>query len=84
MPEEFMGSFSAKDKGNIFCASRFRITLVTLAMDALSFPVLMQSTSLLSKRKFNASSMELSEISSAFLNIKPFCQPWPTCVANLS
>jgi hypothetical protein len=81
MPEEFMGDFNSKDKGNIFCASRFRAPLVTLALDALSFPMLIKLTAL-SVSNFNSSAVKSDTLAASFLNIKPFCQPWPTCIKD--
>lgn len=36
--DKYMGGFLAKDKGNIFCASRIRAPLIALAYDILTFP----------------------------------------------
>ena len=43
MLDKFMGSFRAKDKGNIFCVSRVKAPMVALAYDILSFPLLIES-----------------------------------------
>lgn len=40
MKEKYMGGFSAKDKGNIFCVHRERAGLSALAYDVLSFPMM--------------------------------------------
>eukprot|EP01038_Epipyxis_sp_PR26KG_P004489 gene4489-6345_t len=42
MPTAFMGSFSQKDKGNIFCVHRTRAPLAAMSFDILSFPKLIE------------------------------------------
>ena len=42
MKEKYMGSFRAKDKGNVFCVSREKATMVALAYDLLSFPAIIE------------------------------------------
>jgi len=68
------------DKGNVFCASRVRAPLVTLALDALSFPIMIQQSI-----NFTTSSspMTADEFHKAFVNVKPFCQPFPSCILNI-
>ncbi len=68
MLERYMGGFRAKDKGNIFCASRIRAPAVALAFDLLSFPFLL------------AAAGPDAAFSDAYVNVKPFCTPWPACV----
>jgi hypothetical protein len=41
--ERYMGPFRAKDKGNIFCVSRKRAPMATLAYDILSFPAMIET-----------------------------------------
>lgn len=42
MKDQYMGNFKAKDKGNIFCVSRTRAPMATLAYDILSFPMMIE------------------------------------------
>lgn len=86
MVEEFFGSFDKKDKGNIFCVSRLRAPLMAMAFDALSFPLLSESVTFddlnnVDKSNFDPVSLNISVIHKSFVNIKKFCQPFPSCVA---
>jgi len=111
MPEKFMGAYRAKDKGNIFCLSRRRAPMATLAYDILSFPLLVeQFADALGAKTQTAGAAGLGvavttrdradavlaeqlgdlakvqqvqpgSLTSVYLHIKPFCQPWPTCAA---
>jgi len=65
------------DKGNVFCASRKRVPLVTLVMDLLAFPLLLQN-------EFSDAVLlgaESIDAHRAYVNIKGFCSPWPRCAA---
>eukprot|EP00598_Pedospumella_elongata_P006999 CAMPEP_0184968798 /NCGR_PEP_ID=MMETSP1098-20130426/1737_1 /TAXON_ID=89044 /ORGANISM="Spumella elongata, Strain CCAP 955/1" /LENGTH=558 /DNA_ID=CAMNT_0027490463 /DNA_START=191 /DNA_END=1867 /DNA_ORIENTATION=+ len=44
--EQYMGNFKAKDKGNIFCVSRRRAPMASLAYDILSFPMMIAEHSI--------------------------------------
>jgi hypothetical protein len=94
MKEQYMGPFSSKDKGNIFCVNRQRAPMAALAYDILSFPALIE-TYLDSEgvspsaRKKLVTDIQLAEASESiapsdlvpiYVNIKPFCAPWPACV----
>ena len=96
MVEKFMGGFYAKDKGNVFCASRIRAPLVTLAMDALSFPMMIREVldvqpsipdpaqaSLRGAAGNSSREISAAMMTKAYVNIKPFCTPWPSCAAKI-
>lgn len=94
MKEQYMGGFRAKDKGNIFCVNRHRAPMAAFAYDILSFPILIDDL-VQQQQNFNAPStrdlvsklqneesvplISAGEITPVYLNIKPFCNPWPTC-----
>lgn len=94
MKEQYMGPFQSKDKGNIFCVSRRRAPIVALAYDILSFPMLIETYLESDKADANARKKLVTDIQSAeaaesitpsdllpiYVNIKPFCSPWPSCV----
>ena len=137
MYEKYMGKFSAKDKGNLFCASRVRAPMMAMAFDALSFPMLIlqraeemeeeEAATLAGNKQqlggggvggarggkegggkdevtqfytrseglgsgagagggANAAaetlrqSVDASLLSQAYINIKPYCSPFPACV----
>lgn len=74
------GSKRRATKGNIFCASRERAPLLSLAYDALSFPAMIDSEAALPGSAFNASSLEIADLSRSFIRVKALCQPYPTCI----
>ncbi len=94
MKEQYMGGFTAKDKGNVFCVNRQRAPMVTLAYDILSFPALIEEyldspaadDSARKKLRTDIAAAEASEkinpvdLVPIYVNIKPFCTPWPSCV----
>ncbi len=94
MKSQYMGGFAAKDKGNIFCVSRKRAPMVALAYDVLSFPMMMDEyldsdkadEAARKKLRHDIDSAEASEkinpsdLVPIYVNIKPFCAPWPLCV----
>jgi hypothetical protein len=94
MKEQYMGGFSAKDKGNIFCVSREKAPMVALAYDILSFPMLIEEylgspEAAPGARKKLVTDIESAEAAESinpvdllpvYINIKPFCTPWPLCV----
>lgn len=103
MKEQYMGGFRAKDKGNIFCVSRKRAPMATLAYDILSFPMMIEdylhSSEVVAKSvvggeeennnaklfrdlvvdEAKISQVEPSMFVPIYLNIKPFCTPFPEC-----
>lgn len=94
MKDKYMGGFRAKDKGNIFCVSRKRAPMATLAYDILSFPQMIDDylhsdaiTVAENGQAFRDSITEEAKIGQMdpamfvpiYLNIKPFCSPFPDC-----
>ena len=97
MDEKYMGAFRAKDKGNVFCTSRKKAPLMAAIFDSLSFPLLIEQRAREgsgkagagqgpSKRKqkppFDAATMEPGSFTEVYVNIRPFCAPFPACVAS--
>lgn len=97
MKEQYMGPFRAKDKGNIFCVSRKRAPMATLAYDILSFPAMIEEYLETQEEagntedvfvKFQETMTDESKVGTAdgamlvpiYLNIKPFCTPFPQCI----
>lgn len=97
MKEKYMGGFSAKDKGNIFCVHRERAGLAGFAYDVLSFPMMIEAhlNSRQGKEESRAvasSKQKLRQqldgnaapdptlLTAVYVNIRPFCNPWPRCV----
>lgn len=92
MDEKYMGAFRAKDKGNVFCTSRKKAPLMAAVFDSLSFPMLIEQRGregrerMGSKRKqkplFDTNTREAGRFTDAYVNIRPFCAPFPACVAD--
>jgi len=61
---------------------RERAPLLSMAFDILSFPVMIDEEALRGEpsASFNASSIEMAELSKAFIQIKPLCAPYPACL----
>jgi hypothetical protein len=53
-----------------------------MAFDILSFPVMIDEEALRGEpsASFNASSLEMAELSKSFIQIKPLCSPYPACL----
>jgi len=90
MDEKYMGGFAAKDKGNVFCAHRERAPTMTLAFDAMSFPMLItqhaentKNLKAAGKQEFDLDTLDIKELSEVYLNVKPFCSPFPACAYSL-
>ena len=93
MKEKYMGHFRNKDKGNIFCVNRYKAPMVTLAYDILSFPSMIEEVSSNNmgnenQKNFNEyiqNEEKMNQITGdllvpVYLNIKPFCSPFPKCI----
>jgi hypothetical protein len=88
-----MGPFARKDKGNVFCTSRHRAPVLAAVFDALSFPMLVEQRaregSTVSgargtrqqKEPFDQATTAPGAFTQAYVNIRPFCQPFPACAA---
>lgn len=82
MVDEYFGTFRNKDKGNIFCVSRYRSPLMALAFDALSFPLLLHANYDRNDiTELDKISLDKVALAKSFVNIKKFCEPWPKCVS---
>lgn len=90
MSETYMGPFRAKDKGNIFCTSRVRAPVMAVMFDALSFPMLIEQRvregvsptgSRPKKNAFPRDNKVSERFTEVYVNVKPFCQPFPVCAA---
>ncbi len=90
MSETYMGSFRAKDKGNVFCTSRRRAPLMAAIFDALSFPMLIEQRvregasptgSRPQKDPFPRDNKAGEKFTEVYVNIRPFCSPFPACAA---
>lgn len=79
MTDDFINK--KNDKGNVFCANRIRVPQVTLALDILSFPALIDAT--FNNDPLKKESLELSLLSKIYINIKPFCSPFPSCISEV-
>jgi hypothetical protein len=83
MIEGYFGTFRNKDKGNIFCVSRYRAPLMALAFDALSFPLLITANyDRKDVTEADKISMEKEAFAKAFVYVKKFCNPWPACILD--
>lgn len=69
-----------KDKGNVFCVSRTRAPLMAYSFDALSFPILVEMQQV--KNSDKRDTLDISILSKSFINVKPFCSPWPACITH--
>lgn len=76
MDPKFMGGFRVKDKGNVFCANRIRAPLLALLFDALSFPLMAERLSI--------DSLQPDELAKTYIQVKPFCSAFPSCIAKNS
>jgi FkbM family methyltransferase len=92
MSETYMGSFRAKDKGNVFCTSRVRAPVMAAMFDALSFPMLIEQRvregasptgNRPQKDPFPLDNKSSERFTEVYVNIKPFCQPFPFCAATV-
>jgi FkbM family methyltransferase len=96
--DKYMGGFRAKDKGNIFCVSRKRAPMATLAYDILSFPMMVEeylepsegvgrnAEAVAAFREVMTDEVKMAGMDGGvlvpiYLNIKPFCSPFPQCIA---
>jgi hypothetical protein len=91
--DKYMGNYMAKDKGNIFCVSRVRAPMASLAFDLLSFPMLIDdflsgsSADLLTNPTLRDALQDETKLSTLdwrnllplYINVKPFCSPFPAC-----
>jgi hypothetical protein len=74
-----------RDKGNIFCASRSRAPLLTLAYDALSFPAMLNmvryrnDSNIYNSTELASKTDSLDLLKKSFILWQPFCRPWPKC-----
>eukprot|EP00597_Dinobryon_sp_UTEXLB2267_P009179 CAMPEP_0170085326 /NCGR_PEP_ID=MMETSP0019_2-20121128/20242_1 /TAXON_ID=98059 /ORGANISM="Dinobryon sp., Strain UTEXLB2267" /LENGTH=432 /DNA_ID=CAMNT_0010301741 /DNA_START=285 /DNA_END=1583 /DNA_ORIENTATION=+ len=96
MKERYMGGFSAKDKGNIFCVHRERAGLTALAFDVLAFPMMIEAHNAAGnaledaeRRQFREAMQRAGDdskvdprlLTQLYVNIRPFCKPFPACAA---
>ena len=92
MPDKIVST--RKEKGNVYCASRRRAPMVTLAFDGLSFPVMLDELRRESKIKEDTfggtlerdaaeEAKDASDFGQSFINWKSFCTNWPSCAMNM-
>ena len=89
MVDRLSGGASGKStKGNVFCAHRGRVPMVTLLLDALSFPMMIRDAqrirpvvpkSGVAVDDTKAPELDYQVLAKAYVNIKPFCEKWPSC-----
>ena len=86
MHDKYMGGFQAKDKGNIFCANRKRAPFIALLFDALTFPMMLEAVHRDSQKEgvedFDLDGLDKAQLARSYVNIKPFCEPYPTCLLS--
>ena len=86
MHDKYMGGYNAKDKGNIFCANRKRSPFIALLFDALTFPSMLEALERQTRltgstdKEFDLDTLDRSELARSYINIKPFCDPYPACL----
>ena len=90
MDEKYMGGFRSKDKGNVFCTNRRRSPLMSVVFDAMSFPMMWEHEIRMAERKktsasaatsgFNRDTLISTELATVYVNVKPFCDPYPACI----
>ena len=69
-----------KEKGNIFCVSRWNEPVAALFFDSMSFPMLVKNHFRSTNQPELIHTLNPELLASAYVNIRRFCNPWPTCV----
>ena len=84
VPSPLLSSLSSLSSSS---SRRERAPLLTLAYDALSFPAMIDAEAARAAQAgpasaFNASSLEVVDLSRAFIKVKPLCAPYPACLKD--